>query len=42
MGREVTVFTTELEKAREESMERVKGKDFSMGANAVVGLDFET
>jgi len=41
-GGEVTAFTTELEKARMEAMERVKGKAISMGANAVVGLDLET
>ena len=41
-GGEVTAFTTELEKARIESMERVKNKAISMGANAVVGLDLET
>jgi len=42
VGGEVTAFTTELEKAREEAMERAKRKAISMGANAVVGLDFET
>jgi uncharacterized protein YbjQ (UPF0145 family) len=41
-GGEVTAFTTELEKARMEAMERVKGKAIAMGANAVVGLDLET
>lgn len=41
-GGEVTAFTSELEKARIEAMERVKNKAISMGANAVVGLDLET
>ena len=38
---EVTAFTTDLEKARIEAMERVKGKALAMGANALVGLDLE-
>ncbi len=41
-GGEVTAFTTELEKARVEAMDRVKAKAMRMGANAVVGLDLET
>ena len=41
-GGEVTAFTTELEKARMEAMERVRGKAIAIGANAVVGLDLET
>jgi len=41
-GGEVTAFTTELEKARMEAMERVKDKAIARGANAVVGLDLET
>jgi len=41
-GGEVTAFTTELEKARIEAMERVKAKAVRMGANALVGLDLET
>jgi uncharacterized protein YbjQ (UPF0145 family) len=41
-GGEVTAFTTELEKARMEAMERVRSKAMSMGANAIVGLDLET
>ncbi len=39
-GGEVTAFTTELEKARIEAMERAKA--IRMGANALVGLDLET
>lgn len=42
VGGEVTAFTTELEKARAEAIERLKEKAISMGANAVVGLDLET
>ena len=41
-GGEVTAFTTELEKARVEAIERVKAKAMSRGANAIVGLDLET
>lgn len=41
-GGEVTAFTTELEKARVEAIERVKSKALSLGANAVIGLDLET
>lgn len=42
IGGEVTAFTTELEKARLEAIERVREKAISIGANAVVGLDLET
>lgn len=42
LGGEVTAFTTELEKARQEAMDRVRQKALEMGANAVVGLDIET
>jgi uncharacterized protein YbjQ (UPF0145 family) len=42
LGGEVTAFTTELEKARLEAIERVRFKAISMGANAIVGLDMET
>ncbi|MEM3866706.1 MAG: heavy metal-binding domain-containing protein, partial [Candidatus Bathyarchaeia archaeon] len=41
-GGEITAFTTELEKARQDAIERVKQKAIEMGANAVVGLDIET
>jgi len=37
-----TAFTTELEKARVESIERVRSKAIDLGANAVIGLDLET
>lgn len=41
-GGEITAFTSELEKARLEAMERVRSKAISLGANAIVGLDLET
>jgi len=41
-GGEITAFTTELEKARVEAMERVKSKALALGANAILGLDLET
>ena len=41
-GGEVTAFTTELEKARIEAIQRVKSKALELGANAIVGLDMET
>jgi len=42
LGGEVTAFTTELEKARVEAIDRMKSKALALGANAVVGLDMET
>ena len=42
LGGEVTAFTSELEKARMESIERVTSKALALGANAIVGLDLET
>lgn len=41
-GGEVTAFTTEIEKARRESVERLRDRARALGANAVVGLDLET
>ena len=41
-GGEVTAFTTELEKAKVETINRLREKAKNMGANAVVGLDMET
>lgn len=41
-GGEITAFTTELEKARIEAMDRVRAKARSIGANAIIGLDLET
>jgi len=42
LGGEITAFTTELEKAREEAINRMKSKAVALGANAIVGLDIET
>ena len=42
LGGEVTAFTTELEKARIEAIDRVKEKARALGANAIIGLDLET
>ena len=42
LGGEITAFTTELEKAREEAINRMKSKAVALGANAVVGVDIET
>lgn len=41
-GGEITAFTTELEKARVEAIERVMSKARGIGANALIGLDIET
>lgn len=41
-GGEVKAFTTEIEKARIEALERMKVKAAAMGANAVIGVDLET
>lgn len=42
VGGEVSAFTSEMEKARFEAIERLKQKALALGANAVVGLDIET
>ena len=42
VGGEVTAFTTEIEKALEEAISRMKAQARAMGANAIVGLDMET
>ena len=41
-GGEVTSYSSEVEKARKESMERLVENAKSVGANAVVRTDFET
>jgi len=41
-GGEVTSYTSECEKARRESLQRLVENASKMGANAVVGADFET
>ncbi len=42
VGGEVTAFTSEIEKARWEAIDRVEARAASLGANAIVGLDVET
>lgn len=41
-GGEVTAYTSECEKARRESLNRLVENAKRMGANAVIGADFET
>jgi len=41
-GGEVSSYSSECEKARKESMDRMVENARGMGANAVVGADFET
>jgi uncharacterized protein YbjQ (UPF0145 family) len=41
-GGEVTAFTSEMEKARWEAIERAKNRALALGANAIIGLDVET
>jgi uncharacterized protein YbjQ (UPF0145 family) len=42
LGGEVTAYTSECEKARQESLKRLIENARKMGANAVIGADFET
>lgn len=42
LGGEVTAFTSEVEKARWEAIDRAKTRAISLGANAIIGLDVET
>jgi uncharacterized protein YbjQ (UPF0145 family) len=42
VGGEVTAFTSEVEKARWEAIDRAKTQAIGMGANAIIGLDVET
>lgn len=42
IGGEVTSYTYECEKARVESLNRLKENAAKMGANAIIGADFET
>ena len=42
VGGEVTAYTSEMEKARKEAIDRMIRKAKEMGANAVVGVDIET
>lgn len=41
-GGEIKAFTSEIEKARMEAIERMRDKALSIGANAVIGVDLET
>lgn len=41
-GGEVSAFTSEIEKARVEAMDRMKEQARRLGANAIIGLDIET
>jgi uncharacterized protein YbjQ (UPF0145 family) len=41
-GGEVTTYSSEAEKARRESLQRLIDAATAMGANAVIGTDFET
>jgi len=41
-GGEVTAYTSECEKARKESLNRLIENAKQMGANAVISVDFET
>ncbi|MCW4042001.1 MAG: heavy metal-binding domain-containing protein [Candidatus Bathyarchaeota archaeon] len=42
VGGEVSAFTSEIEKARGEAIQRIVVKARSLGANAIIGLDMET
>lgn len=41
-GGEITAFTSEIEKARIQAIERVTEEAKKKGANAIIGLDLET
>lgn len=41
-GGEVSAFTEEMLKARDEALKRAIEQAKSLGANAIIGLDFET
>ena len=41
-GGEITAFTKELEKAKREALDRMTEEARELGANAVIGIDFET
>ncbi len=42
LGGEVTAFTSEIEKARAEAIDRCREKAAALGANGLLGLDVET
>lgn len=41
-GGEITAYTSEIEKARFQAIERMKDKGASLGANAIIMVDIET
>lgn len=41
-GGEVSTFTREMEKAKQEALKRLIEEARRLGANAVIGVDFET
>jgi len=41
-GGEITAFTSEIEKARVQAMERAMEKAKEIGANAIISMDLET
>ncbi len=42
VGGEVSAFTYEIEKARDEAIQRMKEQAQKIGANAIIGLDMES
>ncbi len=42
VGGEVTAFTSEVEKARWEAIERAKQRAMALGVNAIISMDVET
>jgi len=42
LGGEVSAFTDELEKAKDEALTRMKQNAHRLGANGIIGVDFET
>ncbi|MDR1992930.1 MAG: heavy metal-binding domain-containing protein [Nitrososphaerota archaeon] len=42
IGGEITAFSSEMEKARWEAIDRAKARAITLGANAIIGLDVET
>jgi uncharacterized protein YbjQ (UPF0145 family) len=41
-GGEISSFSSEIEKARIEAMNRIRSKAEGIGANGIIGLDMET
>jgi len=42
VGGEVSAFTKEVDKAKDEALKRLMEEARKIGANAVIGVDFET